>query len=180
MGRRVAALVLAVAGCRGEPAPASEKPEPTEPPPSEPAKPQTPEPVEDEPRTSEPDIEERPVQESPIAKPLESGAVAAHLQKHWPAFSAAHVTDRASAKMLDGLVADGKPSVATKSCAEAAKAANAVLDNGNDLLYGDIATVAARSGDCWAVHVPGMMGPSLELVLRTDGEVLLAIMILEG
>lgn len=164
MGRRIAALVVAIAGCRGEPAP--EKPEPTKPAPSEPKKPEA---VEDEPT----------MEETPIAEPLEAGAVAAHLQKHWPAFSAAHI-DAESAKMLDGLVAEGTPSVAQRSCAEAAKAAKAILDNGNDLLHGDIATVAARPDACWAVHVPGMMGPSLELVLRPDGQVLLAIMILEG
>lgn len=162
--------MLVVAGCRGEPV--SEKPEPTKP--SERTEPQAVE----EPR--EPEAEEQPVQETPIAEPLESGAVAAHLQKHWPAFSAANIADRESAKMLDGLVSDGSPSVAKKSCAEAAKAAQAVLDNGNDLLHGDLATVAARTDDCWAVHVPGMMGPSLELILRADGEVLAAIMILEG
>ena len=182
MGRRVVALALALVGCRGEPAPESPPAEPSsakaEVPPAEPSEPEV---AEEEPRTSEPEVDEpTPDKATPTGPALTSGAVVADLQKRWPTFSAAHLADNASRKTLDGLVADGKPSVTTKSCTDAAKAAQAFLDNGNDLLYGEVATVTGRSGNCWALHIPGLMGPSLELVLREDGEVLIAVMILEG
>ena len=185
MGRRIVfAWVLAVAACRGEPAPASPSPAPSKA--AEPAKadpPDAKQPVEEASRTSKPD-DDPPPEPSPDPPPtgpaLDAAAVPADLHKRWPAFSAANLADNQSRKTLDSLVTDGKPSVTSTPCAEAAKTAKSRLDNGNDLLYGDVPTVAAHAGNCWAIHIPGLMGPTLELVLRPDGEIMLAVMILEG